>query len=75
MDILGVADVAFIGNKLYALLWAGCSHGVPEVPNGIVRINSDGTHTVIADIGAWQVAHPVANPGEDFEPEGNPQQV
>jgi hypothetical protein len=71
-DILGVADIAFIGHKLYALLWAGCSHGVPEVPNGIVRINFDGTHTVIADIGTWQVANPVANPGEDFEPEGNP---
>ncbi len=73
-DILGVADVAFIGHKLYALLWAGCSHGVPEVPNGIVRINSNGTHTVIADIGTWQVANPVAvaNRGEDFEPEGNP---
>ncbi len=73
-DILGVADVAFINNKLYALLWAGCSHGVPEVPNGIVRINSNGTHTVIADIGAWQVSNPVAvaNRGADFEPEGNP---
>ena len=73
-DILGVADVAFIGHKLYALLWAGCSHGVPEVPNGIVRINGDGTHTVVADIGTWQVANPVdpANRGEDFEPEGNP---
>ncbi|HTE27763.1 ScyD/ScyE family protein [Flavitalea sp.] len=73
-DILGVADVAFIGNKLYALLWAGCSHGVLGVPNGIVRINTNGTHTAIADIGAWQVANPVAvgNRGADFEPEGNP---
>ena len=73
-DILGVADVAFIGSNLYALLWAGCSHGVPEVPNGIVKVNSDGSHTDIADIGAWQVDHPVdvANRGEDFEPEGNP---
>ncbi len=72
--VLGVADVAFIGYKLYALLWAGCSHGVTEVPNGIVRINFDGTHTVIADIGTWQVANPVdvANQGADFEPEGNP---
>jgi hypothetical protein len=71
-DILGVADVAFIGNNLYALLWAGCSHGVPDVPNGIVRINSNGTHTVIADIGAWQLENPAATPGADFEPEGNP---
>jgi len=66
-DILGVADVAFIDEKLYALLWAGCSHGVPDVPNGIVRVNDDGSHTDIADIGAWQVDHPVKNPGEDFE--------
>jgi hypothetical protein len=71
-DILGVADVAFIDDKLYALLWAGCSHGVPDVPNGIVRVNWDGTHTVIANIGAWQLEHKVKNPGEDFEPEGNP---
>lgn len=69
--ILGVADVAFIGNNLYALLFAGCSHGVPELPNGIVRINSDGNPTAIADIGTWQVANPVANPGGDFEPEGD----
>jgi len=70
--ILGVADVAFIDNKLYALLWAGCSHGVPEVPNGIVRVNDDGSHSDIADIGAWQVDHTVKTPGPDFEPEGNP---
>jgi hypothetical protein len=70
--ISGVADVAFIGNKLYALLFAGCSHGVTKFPNGIVRIKPDGTHTVIADLGAWQLKHPVANPGPDFEPEGNP---
>lgn len=70
-DILGVADVAFIGNTLYALLnGAGCSHGVPTVPNGIVRINPDGTSTVIADLGSWQILHPVANPPADFEPEG-----
>ena len=71
-DILGVADIAFIGDKLYALLFAGCSHGVEGVPTGIVRVNSDGTHNVIADLGTWQVANPVENPGEDFEPEGNP---
>ncbi len=71
-DILGVADIAFIGDKLYALLVAGCSRGVPEVPASIARINYDGTHTVIADLGAWHVSNPVENPGEDFDPEGNP---
>ena len=69
--VLGVADVAFIGNTLYALLnGGGCSHGVPTVPNGIVQINTNGTFNVVADLGGWQVTHPVANPAADFEPEG-----
>ena len=45
--ISGAADVAFIGNTLYILLGgAGCSHGVPQVPampNGVIRVNADGT--------------------------------
>ncbi len=71
-DIMGVGDIAFIGDQLYALMaGAGCSHGVPSVPNGILRINTDGTHTVVADLGTWEVNNPAANvePG-DFEPEG-----
>jgi hypothetical protein len=40
-DIAGVSDVAFIGNTLYGLLaGAGCSHGVPAIPNGIVKSSS-----------------------------------
>lgn len=71
-DVMGVGDIAFVGNTLYALMaGAGCSHGVPTVPNGILRINSNGTHTVVADLGTWQVNHPVATPEPgDFEPEG-----
>ena len=38
--ISGVADVAFIGNNLYAVLaGAGCSHGVPSVPNGVILLS------------------------------------
>ncbi len=70
--VSGVADVAFVGNTLYALLaGAGCSHGVPSLPNGIVRINSNGTFTLIADLSAFLQANPVANPEpDDFEPDG-----
>ena len=70
--VSGVADVAFMKGQLYALLaGAGCSHGIPDVPNGIIRINSDGTWTLIADLSAFQKANPVANPEEeDFEPDG-----
>ena len=73
-EIQGVADVAFMGNTLYGLLaGAGCSHGVPSVPNGIVKFAANGTWTVFADLGAWFVSHPVANPAPgDFEPEGTP---
>src|SRR4030095_9428209 len=70
--VSGVADLEFIGNDLYALLaGAGCSHGVPTVPNGIVKVNQDGTGSLVANLSAWQQSHPVAHPEEDdFEPDG-----
>jgi hypothetical protein len=68
----GVSSVAFIGDQLYALLaGAGCSHGVRTVPNGVIRVNSNGTWSMIANLSAFQHAHPVAHPDlEDFEPDG-----
>ena len=70
-DILGPSDVAFVGNTLYALLFAGCGHGVPTVPTSVVKMNADGTFEVIADLGAWRVSHPVAHPPtDDFDAEG-----
>ena len=72
-DYFGPADVGFIGNTLYVLQsGAGCGHGVPSSTNGIYRINSDGSHTLIADLGAFSVAHPGANnEPDDYAPEGN----
>ena len=71
----GVADVAFIGDTMYAIFaGAGCSHGVPSIPNAVIRVNPDRSWTIIADLGAYQQAHPVANPTDpitgDFEPDG-----
>jgi hypothetical protein len=71
----GVADVAFIGNTLYAIFaGAGCSHGVPSIPNGVIRVNPDRSWTMIANLSAFQQANPVANPTDpitgDFEPDG-----
>ena len=70
--VSGIADIAFIGHTMYGVLaGAGCSHGVPSVPNSVIRVNPDRTWTVIADLGAFQRAHPVAHPEEDdFEPDG-----
>ncbi len=70
--VSGVADVAFLGNTLYGILaGAGCSHGVPSIPNGVIRANHDKTWTMVADLSAFQMANPVKNPNPgDFEPDG-----
>ena len=70
--VSGVSSVAFIGHQLYALLsGAGCSHGVPTVPNGVIKVGQHGTWKLIANLSAFQAAHPVANPDPgDFEPDG-----
>ena len=73
--ISGAADVAFIGDTLYVLLGgAGCSHGVPQVPampNGVIRVNANGTTDLIANLSAFVMANPVAHPEpDDFEPDG-----
>lgn len=69
----GAEDVAFVGNTLYALeLGGGCERGHPEFPSSLVRVNPDGTLTVVADLGAYVAAHPVAHAEEeDFEVEGS----
>jgi hypothetical protein len=75
-DTSGVADVAFIGNRLYGLLGgAGCSHGDRGTFNGIFRVES-GQHSgnkvvYIANLSHFIQTHPVANPeADDFEPDG-----
>jgi hypothetical protein len=70
--VSGVADVAFMGNTLYAILaGAGCSHGLAGTHNGVIRVKPDGSTTMIANLGGFQKNHPVANPQrDDFEPDG-----
>jgi hypothetical protein len=70
--VSGVADVAFVRGTLYALLsGAGCSHGLKGTKNGVIRVNSDGTSTEIANLSAFQKRHATANfEPDDFEPDG-----
>ncbi len=71
--ISGVADVAFVGSTLYALIaGAGCSHGLATVDNGVIQVNtSTGTWTQLADLSTFIASHPVSNPSpDDFEPDG-----
>jgi len=72
---VGVADVAFVGSTLFALLaGGGCSHGNPDAPNGVIKVDVDhGTWSYIADLSAFVKTHPPANPApsiDDFEPDG-----
>lgn len=70
--VSGVADVAFLGKTLYAILaGAGCSHGLAGTDNGLLRVNKDGSTAMVADLTVVQKAHPVANPEpDDSEPDG-----
>ena len=70
--VSGVGDVAFLGDQLYAVLaGAGCSHGLANTSNGVIRVKGNGQWSLVADLSAFQMAHPVANPeAGDFEPDG-----
>jgi LPXTG-motif cell wall-anchored protein len=70
--VQGVADVEFVGSTLYVLsAGGGCSHGLPNDPTAVIRVNSDGSTTSVASLSAWLQGHPVANPDpDDLEPDG-----
>jgi hypothetical protein len=55
----GPTDVAFIGQTLYVLIeMGGCSHGLPDNPAAILRVNRNGSTTPVADLSAWHAANP-----------------
>ena len=72
--VTGMADVAFIGNTLYGLIGgAGCSHGVPNIPNGIAKADESGSWTLAANYSKYLLAHPGVNyEPDDYTPDGNP---
>lgn len=70
--VSGVADLKFLNGHLYAILaGAGCSHGLAGTDNGLLRVNSDNSTTMVADLSVFQKAHTVANAEpDDYEPDG-----
>ncbi len=70
----GVADLAVVGDQLYALVsGGGAAHGNRSAPNGIYLVESDNPPTLIADLSEWQRANPVAVPPKlDRVPDGMP---
>jgi hypothetical protein len=74
-DTSGVADIAFVDGQLYALTaGGGCSHGNPNFPNSVLRVNSrHHSFELIANLSNFFREHPVAHPNlSDFEPDGVP---
>jgi hypothetical protein len=71
-DVVGVADVAFVGDQLVALVaGGGCSHGSGDVPAGVAKVSRSGDWSIVANLSAFQAAHPVAHPfAGDYEPDG-----
>jgi hypothetical protein len=73
-DVIGIADVAFIGHTLYALSsGGGCSHGLAGTSAAVLRVNADGTTTQIANLSQFQQTHPTVSPhsGPGYEPDGS----
>ena len=69
----GVADTAFLGSSLYALVaGGGCSHGNPILSSGIYKIDqATGTSTLFANLGSFIRHHPTEyENADDFEPDG-----
>jgi hypothetical protein len=71
--ISGVADIAFLHDRMYALIaGAGCSHGLLNTNNEVIEVDSKhGTWMPVADLSDFLKSHPVAHPNpDDFEPDG-----
>jgi hypothetical protein len=64
----GGMDVAFIGHTAYALVSVVSDplFGPDGPPDGIYRIDGPHSCTVVADIGAWSIAHPPTGRGFDY---------
>ena len=70
--VSGPAALAFIGQTLFAVTGgSGCSHGLAGTRNAILRVNADGTTSMVANLSQFLKSHPPANPEpDDFEPDG-----
>ncbi len=72
-DRMGIAAMAFAGERLFALqAGGGCSHGHPSEPNALLRIEGDGTAVAIADLSNYLRGNTDSkDPADgDFEPDG-----
>jgi hypothetical protein len=71
---VGAAAVSFLNGELYVLIAGGGEvHGNPDMPNGVYRIEDDGSATLVADLSAFIRANPVeGKEPDDYSPDGDP---
>ncbi len=68
----GVMDVAILGDHLYILSGGGgIEGGLPDYPNGVYRINADGSAELVADLSTWFRANPPAFLPPDYGQDGS----
>ncbi len=71
--VTGAADVAILGDQLYALIAAGGEfYGNPGSTAGVYQVLADGTTSLVADTTAWLAANPPETAGWTAPPEGYP---
>ena len=69
--VWGVNDVVILGDQLYALVGGGgVGAGNPDQPSGVYLITADGAATLVADLGSWVDANPVAHTPPEGAPNG-----
>jgi hypothetical protein len=70
--VWGIMDVVFFNDELYALSGGGGeSWGNPEVPNGVYRVNADGSTELVANLSEWLAANPTSFIPPDYDPGGS----
>ena len=70
--IWGVMDLAILDGQLYALLGGGGADvGLPENPNGVYRVNADGTTELVGDLSAFFRENPPAFTPWDYGADGS----
>lgn len=69
---LGLTAVAVLDGSVYVLEDANAMgfRDIGDSPDGVYRIESDGTFTLIADLAAWVSANPVSHKPADYNPRG-----
>ncbi|MFN8623594.1 MAG: ScyD/ScyE family protein [Chloroflexota bacterium] len=70
--IWGAMDVAELDGQLYALLSGGGEdNGNLDTPNGLAKVNADGTVTLIANLSSWLGDVPPKEVAPDYNSDGS----